>query len=272
MTPATLAANRPIGVFDSGLGGLSVLREIRTLLPAEDLLYVADAAHVPYGNRSPAQIRARAEVLTGFLVGRGVKSVVVACNTATAVAVTDLRARWSIPIIGMEPAIKPAAALTRNGIVGVLATEGTLASARFAGLLEQYAGRARVVTQPCPGLVAAVEAGHLDGEHARALLRRYLRPLQEARADTMILGCTHYSFLVPLIRELLGPDVAIVDTGYAVARQLQRRLHDGAALCAPARSGTEHFWTTGDAVTGASVLNRLWGGAPALQALRPGEG
>ncbi len=260
-------ARAPVGVFDSGLGGLSVLHAIRQRLPGEDLLYVADAAHVPYGGLGPERIRARADVLTRFLVDQGAKAIVVACNTATAVAVSELRQHWALPIIGMEPAIKPAAARTRSGVVGVLATEGTLASARFAGLLEQYAGSVRVVTQPCPGLVAAVEAGAIDTPGTRAMLAEYLEPLLSARADTVILGCTHYPFLTPLIREFTGPDMVIIDTGDAVARQVQRRL-EGAGLCNPSASvGREWFWSSGDRAAGGATLARLWDGRPALRAL-----
>ncbi|WP_290632330.1 glutamate racemase [Aquisalimonas sp.] len=261
-------ATAPIGVFDSGLGGLSVLREIRALLPGEDLLYVADAAHVPYGNRTPDAIRSRAQAVSGFLLGQGAKAVVVACNTATAVAVNALRARWSVPIIGMEPAIKPAAGLTRAGTVGVLATEGTLASARFAALLEQYAGDLRVVTQPCPGLVAAVESGDLRGDRALELLARYLRPLQDAGADVIILGCTHYPFLAPAIEERVGPDVAIVDTGAAVAREVRRRLQLDGLLAPAEHRGSSRFWSTGDIAAGEPVLASLWGHAAPLQPLQ----
>ena len=267
MTDRCAPANAPVGVFDSGLGGLSVLRQIRTRLPAEELLYVADSAYVPYGNRSPETIRERARAMTEFLVSHGAKAVVVACNTATAAAVADLREHWSVPIIGMEPAIKPAVRRTRSGVVGVLATEGTLASARFAALLEQYAGAVRVVTQPCPGRVAAVEAGELDGPDVRALLQRYLAPLEHAGADTLILGCTHYPFLQDLIRDLVGEDVAVVETGEAVARQLRRRL-DAAGLLAPdGPVAGETFWTTGDPAVGAPALARLWSRQSSLQPL-----
>lgn len=257
----------PIGVFDSGLGGLSVLREIRSLLPSEDLLYVADAAYVPYGSLRADSIRDRAQVVSAFLLDQGAKAVVVACNTATAVAVNALRARWDVPIIGMEPAIKPATALTRSGTVGVLATEGTLASARFAALLEQYAGEVRVVTQPCPGLVAAVESGDLHGEHARTLLSGYLQPLREAGADVLILGCTHYPFLTPTIRQLVGPDMAIVDTGAAVAREVRRRLQCEGLLGPSGRHGRNRFWSTGDVASGGRVLAALWGETASLQPL-----
>ncbi|MFO7858976.1 MAG: glutamate racemase [Ectothiorhodospiraceae bacterium] len=262
--PTAGDAAAPVGVFDSGLGGLSVLRALRERLPAEDLIYVADAAWVPYGQRSPEVIRERARCISAFLIDRGAKALVVACNTATAVAVSDLRHARNVPVIGMEPAIKPAVAKTRSGVVGVLATDGTLASGRFAALLERYAGDVRVVTQPCPGLVAAVEAGETDGPRVRALLAEYLQPLTAAGADTIILGCTHYPFLVPTLRAILGPDVALVETGAAVARQLDARLAAVGLLRGDGHAGSEAFWTTGDPVAGRGVLARLWGNAPEL--------
>ncbi len=164
--------SRTIGVFDSGVGGLSVLRHIRQALPDDRLIYVADSGHVPYGDKSPEYIGQRALAITQFLTGQGADAIVIACNTATAAAAGLLRGRFSLPIVGMEPAIKPAVAATRSGVVGVLATTGTLESARFAALLEKYAGNVRIVTQGCPGLVEQIERGDLDGEHTRALVSR----------------------------------------------------------------------------------------------------
>ena len=261
----------PIGLLDSGLGGLSVLQAVRSRLPGEDLLYIADTAYVPYGGRSPAVIRARARALAAVLAGRGVKALVVACNTATAVAVGELREAWpELPVIGMEPAVKPATASTRSGVVGVLATEGTLASARFAALLERHAGRVTVVTRPATGLVGAVEAGDLDGPEVRALLRGHLQPLLDAGADTLILGCTHYPFLLPAIRDLAGPDMTIVETGPAVARELERRLA-AAGLLNPGGDGRETFIATGDPARSEAVVARLLGRPALLTALSPAE-
>ena len=198
-------AGAPIGVFDSGVGGLSVLREIRRELPFEDLLYVADSGHAPYGDKSPEAIEARATAIAEFLIGEGAKAVVVACNTATGAAARLLRARYPVPIVAMEPAVKPAVELTRTGVVGVLATRRTLASNSFTVLLGRIGGAAEILLQPCPGLVERVEAGDLDGDATRALLRDYLGPLIERGADTIVLGCTHYPHLRPLIGELAGP-------------------------------------------------------------------
>lgn len=256
--PDRLDASAPIGVFDSGLGGISVLAEIRRRLPGEDLVYVADSAHVPYGGHPAAFILARSLTLSGFLVEQGAKAVVVACNTATAAAVPALRARFAIPIVGMEPAVKPAAAATAHGVVGVLATAGTLRSARFAALLERFGERIHVVTEPCPGLVERVERGALDDPVTRGLVRRHLAPLLAAGADVIILGCTHYAFLRPLIEQEAGPDVSVIDTGEAVARQLERRLEELGGLRTSGEGGRTRFYTSGPVEALAAVLPRLW--------------
>lgn len=248
----------PIGVFDSGVGGLSVLREIRQLLPGETLLYVADSGHVPYGDKSPDEIRARSRSIARFLVGQGAKALVVACNTATAAAVAELREIYHLPIIGMEPAVKPAAEATRSGVVGVLATTGTLQSARFAALLDRFAGSVRVVTQPCPGLVECIEQGELDSERVRALLQRFTEPLLTAGCDTLILGCTHYPFVRATLQAMLPAEVTLIDTGAAVARQLQQRLAASAMACAgPPRAS--RFWSSGDPQALCRALPMLWG-------------
>ena len=234
----------PIGVFDSGVGGLSVLEEIHRLLPNESLLYVADCGHVPYGEKSPEFIRERCRVMAQFFQQQGAKAFVLACNTATVAGVADLRRDYpDWPIVGMEPAVKPAAAATRNGVVGVLATTGTLKSAKFAALLDRFATDVQVVTQPCPGLVELIEAGDLHSPAVRQLLQGYLDPLLAAGCDTIILGCTHYPFLKPLLKQMLGDDISLIDTGAAVARQLQRLLAERQLLAAgPARP--TQFWTS----------------------------
>jgi glutamate racemase len=244
-----------IGVFDSGVGGLSVLKHIRAALPRHDLLYVADSGHVPYGDKSPDYICERSLTLTHFLISQGATAVVIACNTATAAAAAPLRERFTVPIIGMEPAVKPAVAATKSGIVGVLATVGTLESARFAALLEQYAGEVRIITQACPGLVEQVEAGELDSSTTRALVERYTQPLLARGADTLVLGCTHYPFLAPLITAVVGPAVTLIDTGAAVARQVARRLPPAAAS---PEIPTDRFWSTGDLVAARRIVRQLW--------------
>lgn len=251
----------PIGVFDSGVGGLTVLREIRALLPNESLLYVADSGHVPYGEKSAEFIRERCRAIAEFLLARDAKALVLACNTATVAAVAQLRVLYpQLPIVAMEPAVKPAAAATRSGVVGVLATTGTLKSARFAALLDQFASDVRVVTQPCPGLVELIEAGDLDDPALHALLRGYVEPLLAQGCDTLILGCTHYPFLKPLLSQWLDPSISLIDTGAAVARQLQRLLSER-QLLASGPAGPDRFWCSGEPLLMQRVLPRLWGSA-----------
>ncbi|PAU53176.1 glutamate racemase [Pseudomonas sp. PIC25] len=259
-----MASDAPIGVFDSGVGGLSVLGEIRERLPNESLLYVADSGHVPYGEKSPEYIRERCATIAGFLLGQGAKALVLACNTATAAAAAELRERYpDVPIVAMEPAVKPAAEATRSGVVGVLATTGTLKSARFAALLDRFASDVRVITQPCPGLVECIEAGELRAEGTRELLRGYVEPLLAEGCDTLILGCTHYPFLKPLLHELVPASVSLIDTGAAVARHLERLLSERGLLgrnAQPAR-----FWTSGESGQMERVLPVLWGKSTDVQ-------
>lgn len=251
--------SRPIGVFDSGVGGLSVLREIRARLPNESLIYLADCGHVPYGEKSPEYIRERCRRIADFLIAQDCKALVLACNTATAAAAGDLRERYpQLPILAMEPAVKPAAAATRSGVVGVLATTGTLKSARFAALLDRFASDVRVVTQPCPGLVERIEAGDLDGPQTRELLQGFVAPLLAEGCDTLILGCTHYPFLRPLLGQLLPADVTLIDTGAAVARHLQASLA-ARELEAAGPAATARFCTSGDVEQLRRVLPILWG-------------
>ena len=249
-----------IGVFDSGVGGLSVLRHIRENLPHERLIYVADSGHVPYGDKSAAFIETRSLAITRFLISQGADAIVIACNTATGAAAHSLRAKFKgIPILGMEPAVKPAVTATNSGVVGVLATVGTLESARFAALLEKYAGqRIKIETQGCPGLVEQVEKGELYSAQTRELIERYTAELIKRGADTLILGCTHYPFLAALIREVVGENVTLVDTGAAVARHLQHRVE--AEL--PPRitgEGSEEFYTSGNVDQAARIMSKLWG-------------
>jgi glutamate racemase len=255
-----------IGVFDSGVGGLSVLRHIRAHLPRHDLLYVADSGHVPYGDKTPDYIRERSLALTSLLLREGAVAVVIACNTATAAAAGWLRERFEIPIIGMEPAVKPAVTATRSGVVGVLATVGTLESARFAALLGQYAGHVEIVTQACPGLVEQVEAGEVDSAATRELIARYTRPLIARGADTLVLGCTHFPFVKTLIADLVGPKVRLIDTGEAVARQVVRRL-PGEAVPPIGAVPAERFWSTGDHAVAQRIVAQLWGRPVTVEAL-----
>jgi glutamate racemase len=243
-----------IGVFDSGVGGLSVLHHIRQTLPGNPLIYVADSGHVPYGSKSSAYIEQRSHTLTRFLIEHGAEAIVIACNTATAAAVASLRSQFSLPIIGMEPAVKPAVAATRSGVVGVLATIGTLESARFAALLERYGEEVEIITKGCPGLVEQVERGELNSAQTRELVEHFTAPLLARGADTLILGCTHYPFLAPLISDVVGNDIVLIDTGAAVARQLQRRIHHiGSSIDSRAQ-----FFTSGDPIAASRIMSALW--------------
>jgi len=254
-----MSVERPVGVFDSGVGGLSVLRAIRAELPLEDLMYVADSACAPYGDRSAAFVTERVTGLTRFLVDQGAKAVVVACNTATAVAVKVLRSRFQIPIVAIEPAVKPAASRTRTRVVGVLATTGTLSSPNMGKLLASYGSEVEFLVQPCPGLADKVEKGELTSEETRTLVRRYVRPLTDKGADILVLGCTHYPFLSQLIQEVAGPGVDVIDPATAVARELRRRLEAGGLLRHGAEEGTERFWTSGAIDEVAPIVSQLWG-------------
>lgn len=218
--------HQPIGIFDSGIGGLSVLKEIQQLLPGEDILYIADSAYAPYGNKPQNFIRQRCDQLTQFLIEQGAKAIVIACNTATAVSVKSLREKYSLPIIAMEPGVKPAIEATRSGVIGVMATENTLASEQFVNLVHRYAKEVKVVTQPCPGLVEQIETGDFSSEEIDRLIDKYTRPLIDAGADTVVLGCTHYPLIKDRIVELIGTSISIIETGEAVARQLQRQLEN----------------------------------------------
>jgi glutamate racemase len=258
-TIATPTSASPIGVFDSGVGGISVLKHIHTLLPNEDLMYVADSKFAPYGNKTPEFILERALWIADFLIAKGPKSLVVACNTATAAAVDLLRQTYHLPIIGMEPAVKPAAAASKTGVIGVLATSGTLKSAQFAALLEHYGQQVEVVTQACHGLVECVERGELDSTATQDLLASYVQPLIAAGADTIVLGCTHYPFVRPLIENLVGDDVVLIDTGAAVAKELKRRLEDARLLNAETQIGQVGFWSNSTHADAEDIVMRLWG-------------
>jgi len=264
MTPS--GNENPIGVFDSGVGGLTILRAVRQALPCEHLVYVADAAYVPYGQKSPEQIRHRAESIGAFLVRQRVKAIVVACNTATAAAIDALRASLPIPIVGVEPAIKPAVAATRSGVVGVLATPATLASERYRSLIERFAGGMRILAQPCAGLAEYIERGDLDGERTEQLLRGFVEPLLAERADVIVLGCTHYPLVAHIVQRLSGPGVAVIENGTAVAREVARQLE----LAGAARlggTGSEIFYASGPTPRIEPLLTALWAPQVRLQRL-----
>ncbi len=229
----------PIGIFDSGVGGLSVLRAIRTELPAESILYLADQAHVPYGPRPLEEVRAFSRAISHFLIQQGAKIIVVACNTASAAALHYLRQEFpDLPFVGMEPAVKPAAEHTHSGRVGVLATPATFQGKLYASVVERFARGVEIYQDACPGLVEQIEAGNLAGPATRAILESALIPMLRQGIDTVVLGCTHYPFVIPLIQEIVGPAVRVIDPAPAIARQVQRVLISRQALnlSSPGRS------------------------------------
>lgn len=258
---------RPVAVFDSGVGGISVLKHIHRVLPAEHLIYLADSKYAPYGNKTPAAIQARCFEIADFLIARNAKVLVVACNTATAAAIDAMRERYPLPIIGMEPAVKPAAEASKNGIIGVLATTGTLKSAQFAALLESYGRNVKVVTQACVGLVECVERGDLDSAATFKLLQQYCQPLLDEGADTIVLGCTHYPLLKALIEKIVGTDIVLIDTGAAVANQLKQRLIAEDLQSTRMQDGNVLFWTNSPAAEASQVITQLWGKAAAVKFL-----
>ncbi|MBF0203751.1 MAG: glutamate racemase [Desulfamplus sp.] len=251
--------NAPVGVFDSGVGGLSVLMEIRRQLPAENLIYVADSGHVPYGNRPANFIEKRATAITEFLLGADVKAIVVACNTVTVVAVESLRSWCPVPIVAMEPAIKPAASITKSGVIGVIATSQTLSSKSVARLCNMYGSNIEVLLQPCPGLVELVEQAELTSISTRSLLSDYLSPLLDKGADTIVLGCTHYPFLKQMISEVAGTDVVIIDPAAPVARELLRQLSLRQLSASSVRSGSEMFFASDHLSNAQTITSKLWG-------------
>ncbi len=233
----------PIGIFDSGLGGLTIWKEIRTLLPHEDCYYLADSKHAPYGDKPSEEIIRLSVKNTKFLLARRCKLIVVACNTATTNAISFLREHYDVPFIGIEPAIKPAALHTNTGKVGVLATKGTLSSSLFHHTTRNHAAGITVIDQIGTGLVPLIEAGQARSGETKALLSKYLRPMLEAGVDQIVLGCTHYPFLIPLLEELLPEHINILDCGMAVARQTQRVLSENELLNPSSKPGTHQFYT-----------------------------
>ncbi len=237
-----------IGVFDSGVGGLTVLKAIRDLLPYQDLLYVADQAHVPYGERPLEAVRTLSEEITRFLLQQGAGLIVVACNTASAAALKYLRSRFEqVRFVGMEPAVKPAAETTKSKKVGVLATPATFQGDLYASVVGRFAKDVTLFQDTCPGLVQAIECGELAGSATRVILEKALKPMLEHGIDTVVLGCTHYPMVIPLIQEICGPDVHVIDPAPAVARQTARLAGEVDILSAnKTRYGKMHFYTSGN--------------------------
>lgn len=256
-----LKANQPIGVFDSGVGGLSVLKHINALMPNEPLIYVADSLYAPYGNKTESEIQARCLAVADVLMEQSVKAMVVACNTATTAVISTMRDQFSLPIIGMEPAVKPAVTTTRNGKIGVLATSATLKSTQFSALLASYGSNTEVFTQACDGLVEQVEQGALQSAQTKILVEGFCAPLIAAGVDTIVLGCTHYPFLKTMIQRVLGNAIQLIDTGAPVAKQLQRRLMAEQLVNQqqPTDQVNIHLLTNSQSKDAMAIMAKLWG-------------
>jgi glutamate racemase len=249
---------RPIGIFDSGIGGLTVTTSIRQALPRERLLYFGDTAHMPYGQRSLNEVRTFSTAITAALLAKDCKLIVIACNTASGASLHTLRERWpDIPFVGMEPAVKPAAEHSRTGVVGVIATTATFQTDVYASVVERFGQSVRVLHQPCPGLVGRIEAGDLEGPETEHMLRGWLEPMVQEGIDALVLGCTHYPIVRPLIERIVGPGVRVIDPAPAVARQVGRLLEQR-DMAAPADAMGELIcMTSGDTATFSAMLSRM---------------
>src|SRR5512134_1070986 len=265
----TFRATSPIGIFDSGIGGLSVLRAIRAQMPNESVIYFGDQGHVPYGSRSMEQIQNFSEAITHYLLEQDAKIIVVACNTASAAALRYLREKFpDILFVGMEPAVKPAAERTQTGKVGVLATPATFQGALYASVVERFANGVELFQDTCPDLVQQIEQGKLNGEETRRILEDALRPMLEKNIDTVVLGCTHYPFVIPVIQQIVGKSVRVIDPAPAVARQNRRLLESRGMKKQPGEEGSLKFYTSGDPEALRSLLPGLLGETGEVERVR----
>ncbi len=250
----------PIGAFDSGVGGLSVLREIHKQLPNEDVIYLADQANVPYGPRPLAEVRAFSEGITRYFLEQGAKLIVIPCNSASAAALAYLRQTFpGVPFVGMEPAVKPAAEQTESGVVGVLATPATFQGELYASVVERFAQNVTLLQNTCAGLVQQIEAGDLDGTETRRILENALIPMLAQGIDTVVLACTHFPFVIPLIQEITGPGVRTIDPAPAIARQVGRLMDQRGLRNEVGARGRTRYLTTGDANAMEGLLKKLLG-------------
>jgi len=250
----------PIGIFDSGVGGISVLRAIREQMPEENVLYFGDQGHIPYGPRAMEQIRNFSEAITNFLLEHDAKIIVVACNTASAAALKYLRERFpDVPFVGMEPAVKPAAEQTQTGKVGVLATPATFQGALYASVVDRFANGVELLQNTCNGLVQQIEQGNLNGGETRKILEEALWPMMERNIDTVVLGCTHYPFVIPLIQRIVGENVRVIDPAPSVAKQVRRLLEAGMGKSLSSMRGKVTFYTSRDPASLKSMLPILLG-------------
>lgn len=255
-----LVNSAPIGVFDSGVGGLSVLKAIRAQLPAQPIFYFADQGHVPYGSRSLEEVRAFSSAITEFLLGLGSAMIVVACNTASAAALQELRGQYpSTRFVGMEPAVKPAAEQTRTGVVGVLATPATFQGKLYSSVVERFAKDVILLQDTCPGLVCEIEKGNLEGAKTRRILESAIQPMLKKNIDTIVLGCTHYPFVIPLIRQIAGEGVNVIDPAPSIARQAGRVLESLGVMQRPDFRASVSYYTSSSPAAFEKLLPLLLG-------------
>lgn len=256
---------QPIGLFDSGIGGLSILRAIRQQMPFESILYFGDQYHVPYGPRSLNEVRGFSESITRFLLDQGAKVIVIACNAASAASLSYLREIFpDVPFVGMEPAVKPAVEQTKTCKVGVLATPATFQGALYASVVERFVHGVRLLQHTCPGLVAQIEKGELNTEATRHILEEALLPMIEEEIDTVVLGCTHYPFVIPLIEQIVGPRVKVIDPSPAIARQTERLLQARAQTRKTEGDVRLEFFTSGECQPFKNLLPKLLGETGAI--------
>lgn len=265
----SISSNSPIGIFDSGVGGISVLRAIREQMPEESVIYFGDQGHIPYGPRPMEQIREFSEAITRFLLQQDAKIIVVACNTASAAALKSLRETFpAVQFVGMEPAVKPAAEHTHTGKVGVLATPATFQGALYASVVERFANGVELFQNTCPGLVQEIEQGNLSGPETRKILEDALGPMLEKNIDTVVLGCTHYPFVIPLIQQIVGDRVRVIDPAPAVAKQTGRLLEANDIKSNSRSKGDVMLYTSGDPDDLKALLPTLLGASGEIRSVK----
>lgn len=248
--------NKPIGIFDSGVGGLSVLQQAQQLLPRENFIYVADSAYAPWGHQDDDFIEQRSRIITEHLLDLGAKIIVIACNTATASIIEKFRQQYGVPFVGVEPGIKPAISLSKNGNIGIMATQGTLSSQRYKELNQCFSTIVNLHPVACPGLADQVESCQINSSKTISLLEKFIHPLLERQVDSIVLGCTHYSFLIPYIQEIVGDSITLVDTSQAVAQQIKRLLKQYDIQNNKADTASRYY-TTGDIEKTRLVMTKL---------------
>jgi glutamate racemase len=249
-----------VGVFDSGIGGLSVMREIQAMIPFQPLYYIADQVHVPYGKRDLEEIRDFSFAITDFLANKGAELIVVACNTASAAALKELREAYPhLTFVGMEPAVKPATEKTHNGVVGVLATPATFQGKLYHTLVERFAQDVKILTHTCPGLVESIESGDIQSSNTRLILKQALLPMLEKGADTIVLGCTHFPFIIPTIRDIVGPNISVIDPAPAIAKRVAYLLNEKKLVNGYVQTAQNTYSTTGNHSRFQQTLHTLLG-------------